>query len=102
LRNYEGYISAYQEPLDYDPTLIDTLDRQTERRPEAGQSGVLGLLQGQAMDIKPEGFDTVHQRNAATHRLNQDHAKWQPHNIGGGAPHHSNGKEATHEPYSGD
>lgn len=88
LRNYEGYISTYDEPLNYDPSLIDHLDRQTTRRAEAGQSGVSGLLAGEAHVIKPEGFDELHQRGAAAHRLNRDPAKWQPY-------HSANGREAV-------
>ena len=62
LRNYEGYISTYYEPSDYDPHAIDHLDAQAPRREEPGQSGVLGLLHGDANHIKPEGFDAMHQR----------------------------------------
>src|SRR5690606_14348501 len=57
LRNYEGYITTYDEPLDYDPGLIDHLDRQAVERSEAGQAGVSALLEGHAASIKPEGFD---------------------------------------------
>ncbi|GAB4451881.1 MAG: KamA family radical SAM protein [Anaerolineae bacterium] len=78
LRNYEGYISVYDEPLDYDPHLIDHLDRQSARRPEAGQAGVSSLLAGEANWIKPEGFEETHRRNGIPHRLNRDEAKWQP------------------------
>ena len=62
LRNYEGYISTYIEPDDYDPHLIDHLDRQAQQRAEPGQKGVSGLLEGDALAIKPEGFDETHQR----------------------------------------
>jgi lysine 2,3-aminomutase len=64
LRNYEGYISTYAEPEDYDPHLIDHLDRQAARRSEAGQGGVSGLLEGDALAIKPEGFDETHGRRS--------------------------------------
>ncbi len=62
LRNYEGYITTYTEPDDYDPHLIDHLDRQAQHRTETGQGGVSGLLEGDALAIKPEGFDHTHQR----------------------------------------
>jgi lysine 2,3-aminomutase len=62
LRNYEGYISTYTEPEDYDPHLIDHLDRQAQRQAEPGQAGVSSLLEGDAMTIKPEGFDETHRR----------------------------------------
>lgn len=78
LRNYEGYLAAYEEPTDYDPGLIDHLDRQAVHRPEPGQRGVYGLLEGDALAIKPEGFDHLHQRGGGAHRLNADASKWQP------------------------
>ncbi len=62
LRNYEGYISTYIEPDDYDPHMIDHLDRAAAPLYEAGQRGVSGLLAGDADAIKPEGFDDTHQR----------------------------------------
>jgi len=84
LRNYEGYITAYEEPTDYDPHAIDHLDRQAIHRGEPGQSGVAGLLAGDAMAIKPEGFDTLHKRGAGKHRLNADANKWKPYHTGNG------------------
>ncbi len=78
LRNYEGYITTYDEPLDYDPHMIDHLDRQTARRPEIGQEGVSALLSGEAQWIKPEGFDETHGRHGMQHRLNMDANKWKP------------------------
>ncbi len=65
LRNYEGYITTYDEPLDYDPHAVDYLDRQAAHRAEPGQGGISGLLEGAASAIKPEGFDTTHQRHRA-------------------------------------
>ena len=67
LRNYEGFISTYEEPRNYDPTLIEkTQPTPTAEVPSSGcdrQSGVSGLLQGKARTIKPEGFDSTHERN---------------------------------------
>ena len=77
LRNYEGYITTYDEPLDYDPHAIDVLDRQADRRHEPGQSGVSALLEGRASYIKPEGFDDIHRRDGIQHRLNSNDQKWQ-------------------------
>jgi len=78
LRNYEGYITTYEEPLDYDP-------KQAAKprliRPEPGQAGVHGLLQGEQMFIKPEGFDELHERHGLQHRL-KDQSKWVPLGIG--------------------
>jgi lysine 2,3-aminomutase len=99
LRNYEGYITAYDEPVDYDSHLIDHLDRQSTHRAEPGQSGVYGLLTGEADAIKPEGFDTMHRRNGAQHRLNGDAGKWQRHHNGNDhhpGNGHSNGNGNGH------
>ncbi|NDJ62993.1 MAG: lysine 2,3-aminomutase [Chloroflexi bacterium] len=83
LRNYEGFISTYIEPDDYDPHMIEHLDRQVSKpREEPGQRGVSGLLRGEALTIKPAGFDDAHRRRTEKHRLNLDTAKWQPHGIG--------------------
>ena len=52
------------------------------KRLEPGQSGVSGLLDGEALNIKPEGFDEVHTRGGGVHRLRADPTKWQPRGIG--------------------
>lgn len=85
LRNYEGFITTYSEPTDYDPQAISHLDKLASRRPEPGQSGVLGLLEGERMTIEPEGFGQTHTRGSEqAHRLKADPHKWQP--LGIGAP----------------
>jgi lysine 2,3-aminomutase len=84
LRNYEGFITTYEEPLDYDPGAIRAQERLIERRPEPGQEGVLGLLEGRQMTIEPSGFSEIHARGGRAHRLRsgeQEH-KWQPLGIG--------------------
>jgi lysine 2,3-aminomutase len=81
LRNYEGYITTYEEPLDYHSR--DAARFSGTKRPEPGQSGVHGLLQGEDMFIKPEGFDQVHDRSGIQHRL-KDERKWVPLGIGSG------------------
>lgn len=81
LRNYEGYITTYEEPLDYLPEKAAKF--KGEKRLEPGQSGVHGLLQGEAMFIKPTNFDEVHDRHGIQHRL-KDEKKWQPLGIGSG------------------
>ncbi|MBI1882532.1 MAG: lysine 2,3-aminomutase, partial [Chloroflexi bacterium] len=78
LRNYEGFITTYTEAGDYDPDAIKAWEAKVEKRPEPGQEGVLGLLEGHNMSIKPEEFDSVHRRNGIQHRLNQDESKWTP------------------------
>ena len=83
LRNFEGFITSYTEPDAYDPNLIKPLEKQIERRPEPGQEGVLSLLEGDKIVIEPEGFDSIHARGGAKHRLRgDDDKKWRPHGIG--------------------
>jgi lysine 2,3-aminomutase len=84
LRNYEGYITTYEEPSDYkpiDPALVAPFK---DEQLEAEQSGVFGLLDGEDMFLKPEGFDRLHERGGLIHRLRQDHEKWIPRGIGDG------------------
>ena len=80
LRNFEGYITTYEEPVDYRPE--DAAVPQTIRS-EPGQTGVLGLLEGEQMFIKPQGFDDLHNRGGGQHRL-KDERKWVPLGIGEG------------------
>ena len=81
LRNFEGYITTYEEPTDYLP---ERAARFTgEKRPEPGQTGLTALLDGEQMFIKPEGFDEVHDRQGIQHRL-KDAKKWVPLGIGEG------------------
>lgn len=79
LRNYEGFITTYEEPTDYRPE--DSAQYLGDKRPEPGQSGVHGLLEGQRLNIKPEGFDQLHDRGGIQHRL-KDANKWVPLGIG--------------------
>ena len=81
LRNYEGYITTYEEPTDYTPAM--SARYLGEKRPEPGQAGVHGLLEGEELFIKPEGFDEVHDRSGIQHRL-KDARKWVPLGIGEG------------------
>ena len=62
LRNFEGFITTYAEPLDYDPEAITPLAQRVPPRSEVGQGGIADLLAGKQMTIEPEGFSTVHQR----------------------------------------
>ena len=82
LRNFEGYITTYEEPIEYTPHDSKTCAYCQSKRPEPGQSGVFGLLQGERINISPEGFDKTHRRGGGEHRLNQDAQKWQPFGIG--------------------
>ena len=80
LRNYEGYITTYEEPTDYNPEKAAKFEL---KRPEPGQEGLTALLDGDQMFIKPENFVFLHQRGGIQHRL-KDAAKWEPLGIGNG------------------
>jgi lysine 2,3-aminomutase len=84
LRNFEGFISTYHEPLDYDPHEIDEQARRIEQRVEPGQEGVLALLEGEKLTIEPQGFSETRARGAAEHRLRSGELshKWQPLGVG--------------------
>ena len=82
LRNFEGFITTYQEPTDYQAHEAKTCPYCQGRRPEPGQAGLTSLLDGEQIAIKPEGFDTIHARGGSTHRLRADASKWQAHGIG--------------------
>jgi lysine 2,3-aminomutase len=82
LRNYEGYITTYEEPVDYKPHDPATCAYCQNKRPEPGQTGVTGLLDGENMFIKPDGFDLLHNRGGGMHRLRADQEKWKPLGIG--------------------
>jgi lysine 2,3-aminomutase len=82
LRNYEGYITTYEEPVEYRPHDRAACSFCRDQRPEPGQSGVHGLLQGDRMWIEPAGFSEIHGRgNVEQHRL-QDPSKWVPYGVG--------------------
>jgi len=90
LRNFEGFITTYDEPNDYTGHTMARPARQPAGASSgpatgagAGQSGVHGLLTGAARAIKPEGFDRVHARPGVV--------KWDPVPAGVPAPG-TNGK----------
>jgi hypothetical protein len=82
LRNYEGYITTYEEPSSYQVHDKAACQYCQHERPEPGQSGVLGLLEGERMWIEPQDFRETHARgNTEAHRL-QDPSKWVPFGVG--------------------
>ncbi len=82
LRNYEGYITTYEEPIEYRPHDRSTCDYCRRPVAEPGQGGVHSLLQGDQMWIEPRGFEQIHARgNVEQHRL-QDPSKWVPYGVG--------------------
>jgi len=66
LRNYEGLITSYEEPLEYQPHDPQHCPACRYAGAERGQEGVSALLSGHGCVIKPEGFDTTHVREAAS------------------------------------
>jgi lysine 2,3-aminomutase len=84
LRNYEGYITTYEEPMDYKPINPALVAPFKDATLEPGQSGVFGLLEGEEMFLKPDGFDQLHNRGGGVHRLRENTDKWKPRGIGDG------------------
>jgi lysine 2,3-aminomutase len=80
LRNFEGFITTYEEPTDYQPEKAAKFE---QKRPDPGQEGLTALLDGEQMFIKPENFDILHQRSGIQHRF-KDAVKWEPLGIGEG------------------
>jgi lysine 2,3-aminomutase len=87
VRNYEGYVTSYEEPTEYKAHDPKTCAYCQSKRMEPGQAGLTGLLDGDEMFIKPSGFDEIHDRNGIQHRL-KDSKKWQPLGIGAGETAH--------------
>ncbi len=81
-RNYEGYITTYEEPMTYKSHDASKCSYCRNKRGEPGQSGVSGLLDGEDLFIKPEGFDLLHNRGGGQHRLRENENKWKPLGIG--------------------
>ncbi len=67
LRNFEGFITTYDEPNDYTGHTLARPEREIASQ-EAGQEGIAGLLSGAGDHIKPAGFDRVHSRLQADER----------------------------------
>jgi lysine 2,3-aminomutase len=93
LRNYEGYISAYEEPANYQSHDPKTCKYCQNKRLEPGQNGITGMLDGEQIFIKPEGFDDLHNRGGGMHRLRADSHKWDPLGIGPGGEEHKEEKK---------
>jgi lysine 2,3-aminomutase len=83
LRNYEGFITTYEEPIEYIPHDPKTCSYCQHKVFEKEQIGITGLLDGDALSLKPEGFDELHNRGGIEHRL-KDSSKWKPLGIGSG------------------
>lgn len=81
LRNFEGYITTYEEPTDYTPAMAAKY--KGPKRPEPGQEGLTAMLDGEKLFLQPEGFEEIHDRHGIQHRL-KDEKKWKPLGIGPG------------------
>jgi lysine 2,3-aminomutase len=86
LRNFEGYISIYEEPDGYAAHDPSACPECRKKRSEAGQTGVTGLLDGERLAIEPQDWAEVHGRGGGEHRLNRDAGKWNPRGIGAEPP----------------
>jgi lysine 2,3-aminomutase len=62
LRNFEGFITTYDEPNDYTGHTVARPER-SRASTEPGAPDVHDLLLGAAGSIKPEGFDRIHRRS---------------------------------------
>ena len=60
LRNFEGYITSYAQPTDYQRPRRTKFVPEPRREP--GQEGVASLLRGDQLSIKPEHWDSTHIR----------------------------------------
>ena len=82
LRNYEGFMTTYEEPTSYRPHDSSRCEFCQHPRSEPGQSGIAGLLGGEQMWIEPSGFAEIHTRGSTDgHRL-QSPEKWVPYGVG--------------------
>jgi lysine 2,3-aminomutase len=100
LRNFEGFITSYDEPNDYTGHTVARPERPVPNY-EIGAEGVYGLLSGAAGSIKPQGFDKTHRRNvdAAATAAPAGKVVWEPIPIqqagvksaGNGNGHNGNG-----------
>jgi lysine 2,3-aminomutase len=67
IRNYEGYVAAYEESTSYVPHDPTTCVFCNHKRREPGQGGLTGLLEGEDNSIKPDGFDYLYRKRQTTH-----------------------------------
>lgn len=87
VRNYEGFVSTYVQPDGYQSHDPATCAYCQAQRSQPGQEGVSGLLSGQQMTIKPQGWDKTHQRQHHQPTLFDVPANAAPSNGNGGNGH---------------
>lgn len=66
LRNYEGFITTYTQPTNYQSHDAAGCAYCRGAEDSAAQTGVAGLLAGKALSIQPEGWGALHQRSRAS------------------------------------
>jgi hypothetical protein len=102
LRNFEGYITTYEEPISYQPHDPTTCTFCLNQHDEGRQTGVWGLLKGDQLAIKPERFDEVHARGVETPPFKADEITWKPLAIGKEEPDpHGTPAPVTNVPKNG-
>ncbi len=67
IRNYEGYVSAYEESSTYAAHDPATCVFCNHRRLEPGQGGLSGLLEGEEDSIRPDGLDYPYDQKRLAH-----------------------------------
>ncbi len=76
LRNFEGFITTYDEPNDYTGHTVARPERPLAND-EPAQEGVHALLTGDRKQIKPQGFDDVHARGRSPRKAFGE-VRWDP------------------------
>ncbi len=65
IRNYEGYVAAYEQPASYVPHDPTQCEYCQHKMLEPGQHGLTGLLDGEEIEIKPDGAEFHHEHGAS-------------------------------------
>ncbi|MBC8509165.1 MAG: lysine 2,3-aminomutase [Anaerolineales bacterium] len=76
LRNFEGFITTYDEPNNYQSHDPQACSFCKTKRSEIGQSGITGLLEGAETSIQPQGFSQTHTRNTEGQLAGADPLEW--------------------------
>jgi lysine 2,3-aminomutase len=66
IRNFEGYVAAYEQPTSYMPHDPATCEYCGHKRLEPGQVGLTGLLEGEDKSIRPDGLDYLYEHRKNT------------------------------------
>jgi len=62
VRNFEGFVSAYTQPTDYQAHDPATCVHCQTHQSEGGQEGVASLLNGERLVIAPQDWEQLHRR----------------------------------------